>query len=261
MTVQERSLVIENKHIQLFDGGHGPPLLYLHGAGTFWWMPVHDLFAHSFHLYLPVHPGFGASEGGEDIEVIEDLVFHYTAFLDALGIGTVAVVGLSLGGWIAAEMALRRPDRIERLVLVDAAGLRVEGAPMAEFFMATPAQLRPLLFAQPDSDLARTLVPDVPPPERLEMVLRGREAAARLLWNPHFHQRKLRSRLHHIHTPTLVVWGKEDRLIPVAHGHAFAAGIPGARLVVLEGCAHLPPFEQPEAFVATVLPFLQGQEA
>jgi pimeloyl-ACP methyl ester carboxylesterase len=259
MAAQERSLIIEGKNTQLFESGTGSPLLYLHGAGMFWWMPVHDLLARSFHVYLPVHPGFGHSQGGEEIEVIEDLVFHYTALLDALGIPKISLIGLSLGGWIAAELALRRPDRIERVVLVDAAGLRVAGAPTAEFFMATPSQLRGLLFAQPDSDLAQSLIPDVPPPERLEMALRSREAAARLLWNPHFAQRKLRSRLHRIQAPTLVVWGQGDGLIPLAHGQAFAAGLPNARLVVLEGCAHLPPFEQPESFVATVLPFLQGK--
>jgi len=198
MASQERSLLIDGKNIQLCEGGAGSPLLYLHGAGTFWWMPVHDLLARSFHVYLPVHPGFGNSQGGDEIEGIEDVVFHYTALLDMLGVAKVSLVGLSLGGWIAAELALRRPDRVERLVLVDAAGLRVEGAPTAEFFMATPPQLRFLLFAQPDSDLAKSLIPDVPPPERLEMALRSREAAARLLWNPHFAQRKLRSRLHHI---------------------------------------------------------------
>jgi pimeloyl-ACP methyl ester carboxylesterase len=260
MASQERSLLLEGKNIQLFEGGTGSPLLYLHGAGTFWWMPVHDLLARSFQLYLPVHPGFGNSQGGDEIETIEDVVFHYIALLDLLGIAKVSVIGLSLGGWIAAELALRRPDRVERLVLVNAAGLRVEGAPTAEFFMATPAQLRPLLFAQPDSDLAKSLIPDVPPPERLEMALRGREAAARLLWNPHFAQRKLRSRLHRIQTPTLVIWGKQDGLLPLAHGQAFAAGIPNARLVILDGCAHVPPFEQPESFVATVLPFLQGKQ-
>src|SRR5262249_32696659 len=148
-----RSLLLEGKNIQLFEGGSGSPLLYLHGAGTFWWMPVHDLLARSFQVYLPVHPGFGNSQGGEEVETIEDVVFHYIALLDLLGIAKVAIVGLSLGGWIAAELALRRPDRIERLVLVDAAGLRVEGAPTAEFFMATPPQLRSLLFAQAESGL------------------------------------------------------------------------------------------------------------
>lgn len=138
MASQERSLLIEGKHIQLFEGGTASPLLYLHGAGTFWWMPVHDLLARCFQVYLPVHPGFGNSQGGDEVEVIEDLVFHYTALLDMLGIAKISLVGLSLGGWIAAELALRRPDRVDRLVLVDAAGLRVEGAPTAEFFTATP---------------------------------------------------------------------------------------------------------------------------
>jgi pimeloyl-ACP methyl ester carboxylesterase len=223
-------------------------------------MPVHELLARTFHVYLPVHPGFGDSAGGDEVEEVTDLVFHYVALLDALKLTTAPVVGLSLGGWIAAELALRRPDRVDRLVLVNAAGLRVPEAPMAEFFMATPAQLRPLLFARPDSDLALTLAPDAPPPERLAMALRAREAAARLLWNPHFAQRKLSSRLHYIQTPTLVIWGKHDRLIPLAHGQAYADGIPGARLEVLDDCAHLPPFEQPELFVQTVSPFLLGRE-
>src|SRR5260370_6908229 len=104
--------------------------------------------------------------------------------MDALGLERADVVGLSLGGGLAAELALGHPGRVNRLVLVDAAGTRVPGVEREDLFMAGPARARGLLFADPESVVARQIVPDAPPPERLEAALRGREAAARLLWNP-----------------------------------------------------------------------------
>ena len=102
------------------------------------------------------------------------------------------------------------------------------------------------------------ILPDVPLPDRLETVLRGREAAARLLWSPAQQYRKLTSRLWRITAPTLIVWGREDRLLPLAHGEAYARGIPGACLEILDRCGHLPPFELPERFAEIVLSFLDG---
>jgi pimeloyl-ACP methyl ester carboxylesterase len=188
---------------------------------------------------------------------MEDLVFHTLDVLDALGLHRADLVGLSLGGWLAAELALRRPDRVDRLVLVDAAGTRVPGVAREDLFLAPPARARQLLFADPTSALATTIVPDAAPPERLEAVLRGREASARLLWNPHGPHRKLTERLWRIKAPTLVVWGRDDRLFPLALGEAYARGIPGARLVTIDRCGHLPPFEQPERFAELVLDFLK----
>ena len=257
MTGKEETILVQGKRIQLFTGGGGPPLLYLHGAGTYWWMPVHDRLAARRRVFLPVHPGFGASEGYDVIEDVEDLVFHTVDVLDALGLDRVDVVGLSLGGWLAAELALRHPSRVGRLILVDAAGTRVPGVERGDLFLSTPAKARQLLFADPGSELARTLVPDAPLPERLEVALRGREAAARLIWHPHRMHRKLTERLWRITAPTLVVWGADDRLIPLPYGEAYARGIPGAKLVTLEGCGHLPPFEQPDRFADVVLDFLE----
>jgi pimeloyl-ACP methyl ester carboxylesterase len=257
MAGTEKTLSVRDKSIQMYEGGQGNPLLYLHGAGTYWWMPVHDRLAAARRVYLPVHPGFGASTGLGDIEEIEDLVFHTLDVMDALKLDAVEIVGLSLGGWLAAELALRYPQRVKRLVLVDAAGLRLPGVPMANLFLAPVAKARALLFHDPESQLAKTMVPDTPPPDRMEAILRGREAAARLLWNPHVRYRKLTSRLDRIKVPTLVVWGADDRLIPLAYGEAYQKGIPDARLVTIPRCGHLPPFEHPETFAETVLDFLQ----
>jgi len=254
----ETTLRVRGTPVQLFAGGEGPPVLYLHGAGTYWWMPVHDRLAARHRVWLPVHPGFGRSDGLAEIETMEDLVFHTVDVMDALGLGRAHVVGLSLGGWLAAELALRHPARVDRLVLVDAAGTRVPGVERPDLFLCPPARARALLFADPASALATTLLPDAPPPERLEAALRGREAAARLLWNPHAQYRKLTGRLHRITAPTLVVWGAQDRLLPLALGEAYHRGIAGSRLLVLEGCGHLPPLEQPDRFAAAVLDFLGG---
>jgi pimeloyl-ACP methyl ester carboxylesterase len=255
---RERVLPVRDRRVQLFEGGAGRPLLYLHGGSTFWWMPVHDLLAGRRRVLLPVHPGFGASDGLDGIDTMEDLVFHTVDVLGALDLNRVDVVGLSLGGWLGAELALRHPARVNRLVLVDAAGVRLPGLPMGNPFMLPAPKVRELMFHDPTSPVALAILPDAPPPERVETVLRGREAAARLLWSPAQQYRKLTSRLWRIAAPTLVVWGREDRLIPLAYGEAYARGIPGARLEILDRCGHLPPFEQPERFADIVLGFLDG---
>src|SRR3990172_7770477 len=256
MTGEEEIIRVGGKEIQLFTGGKGPRLPYLHGAGTFWWMPVHDRLAGRRRVYLPVHPGFGRSQGLDEIETMEDLVFHTTDVMDALGLERADVLGLSLGGWLAAELALRHPHRVNRLVLVDAAGTRVPGIERPDLFLAAAPKARELLFADPSSELAMTLLPDAPPPDRVEIALRGREAAARLLWNPHQQFRKLTTRLGRIKAPTLVVWGEKDRLVPLPFGEAYHRGIPGSKFVTIEGCGHLPPLEQPERFAEIVLAFL-----
>src|SRR5262249_32089856 len=157
----------------------GPPLLYLHGAGTYIWMPIHDLLAGHRSVFLPAHPGFGDSEGLDEIEDIEDLVFHTIDVMDELDLEHAHVVGVSLGGWPAARPAPRDPAGLKRLGPGGAAGAGVAGAPRSNIFMATPAKARALLFHDPTSTLAMTLVPDAVPLDRMETVLRGREAAAR----------------------------------------------------------------------------------
>lgn len=259
MAVSERTLKVRGKSVQLFEGGDGPPLLYLHGAGTYWWLPGHDRLAAQRHVYLPAHPGFGDSTGAEEIDDIEDLVFHVLDVLDELALERVDVVGLSLGGWCAVELALRQPQRVNRLVLVDAAGLRLRDVPTPDIFLATPPESRELLFADSRGPLAMAAIPDTPPPpEKMAYILRGREAAARLLWNPHVRYRKLMGRLDRVKRPTLVVWGAQDRVFPPPYGEAFARGIPGAKLVTIDRCGHLPPVEQPDRFAEVVLDFLNA---
>jgi pimeloyl-ACP methyl ester carboxylesterase len=150
---------------------------------------------------------------------------------------------------------VRYPERLGRLVLVDACGLRVEGALAEDEFALTPPMLRPLLFADPVSELALETVPDIQPAERIESALHARVAAARLAWQFPY-DRKLRGRLARASVPALVVWGEQDRLVPPAHAHAYVAGLPDARLALFAGAGHFPYLESPDAFAQAVKGFL-----
>ena len=247
MLFQETFLNIRGSKIQMLKGGSGDPLLYLHSAsGEVVWLPFFAMLSQHYTVYLPAHPGCSKSEGLDKIDTMEDLVFHYTDLMDHLGLVQPYVAGLSLGGWLAAELATRYANRVRKLALLNAVGLRVPGAPIAEIFATTPEETRHLVFHDPQSDLAKMFVPDVPSPEVLENILKAREATARVGWNPYLCNPKLRERLYRITVPTLVIWGESDRLVPPAHGKAYQEGITGAKLVILEKCGHAPPFEKPE---------------
>jgi pimeloyl-ACP methyl ester carboxylesterase len=241
------------KKTQLTLGGEGPPLLYLHSAGGETdWLPFHELLARDFRVHLPAHPGFALSSGLEQIRDIYDMAWHYVDLLDKLGLKQVPVVGFSLGAWLACEIAILRPELISSLTLVAAAGLHVPGAPMAELFIDDLAKLRKLLFHDPNSSAVNLALPTGLDDPRILMWLRAREATARVGWNPYLHNPRLKDHLRRIRVPTQVVWGRQDQLIPLAHGEAYAAAIGGAKLHVLENCGHMVPFEKPEELAARV---------
>ena len=256
-----RALELPGASVALLEGGKGAPLLYLHGFADVHgavpgWLPFHEALAASMRLIAPAHPGCGASTGAEAMDRVEDLVFHYLDLLDALGLERVDVVGTCLGGWLAAELAVRHPHRVGRLVLLGALGLHVPGAPTADLFMLSQRRdfgkhtdLRRLLFRDADAPLALGMFPDgsAPLPEEL-LRYQYLTFAARIGWNPpYFYDRKLRSRLRRITAPTLVVWGREDRFVSLAHAEAYHEGIKGSRLVVLDAAGHSVWLEQPEA--------------
>ena len=131
MTPQEKFVNVRGVRIRLLRAGSGEPLLYLHGLlGEVRWMPFFDLVSRHFTLYVPEHPGFGTSEGLERVETVGDLAFHYADLMDELGLERPHIAGLSLGGWIAAELAVHYVDRVRKLVLIDAMGLAAPGVAM-----------------------------------------------------------------------------------------------------------------------------------
>jgi len=244
--------------IELIRGGAGRPLLILHGPwGNPGWLGWLDRIGDDFDVYLPTHPGFGNSPRHPGLETIHDLVDFYLEFLDHFGLDRPALMGFSLGGWLAAELAATRPDRLDRLVLVDAAGLRIEAASIADIFLATKPELMALCFHRAESvpELAR-LCPETPSEEESAARERSQIMAQVLAWKPYMHNPKLAYRLHRIRLPTLVVWGRQDGFVPPAHGEAYARAIPGAVLKVIDRCGHAPHIERPAEFAAAVREFL-----
>jgi pimeloyl-ACP methyl ester carboxylesterase len=259
---QTRTVEVAGRKVRLVVGGEGPPLLYLHSAGAdVDWVEAHERLAKRFTVHLPAHPGFAESTGGETVDGIFDWALHYVDLLDVLGLASVPVVGTSLGGWAAAEVAALWPERVSRLVLVDAVGLWIDAAPIGELFGSTPPQLAEMLFADQGHPIAQmlramTTIADVPEVFALTQ-LRALEAAARVGWNPYLHDPKLEGRLRRVSAPTLVLWGRQDGLVPPVYGERWRDRIRGARLEVLDPCGHLPPIECPDAFARAVLEFLQ----
>lgn len=232
-------------HVAVLEGGTGRPVLFLHGAGGAGeWTPLHARLAQSYHVIAPTHPGFGRSEDLPNLSSVRDFALFYLELLDRRGLDSLVVVGHSLGGWIAAEMAVWQPQRFSKLVLVSAAGLRREGV------------AQPDLFAQslvPAGAVGDSLLSN---PEALERRIRDRATMARVAWNPYIHDPHLPDRLYRLRMPTLLVWGDQDPLIPPAIGERWAELLPDTRLRLVAGAGHPVHREQPDEVARLIEEFL-----
>ncbi|NIP84848.1 MAG: alpha/beta fold hydrolase, partial [Planctomycetales bacterium] len=191
------------------------------------------------------------------IDDIHDVRRHYEDLLEVLGLTSVPMVGFSLGGWLGVELAIASPQRVQRLVLVNAAGLHVAGAPLGELFVTDLAALRQLIFFDPDSPVVAQAMPTSLDDPRIPQWIQARKATQKIGGDPYLHDPALAEQLGRVPCPTLVLWGREDRLIPLAHGQYYASHIPGAVLQVFDNCGHMLPYEQPDQFAAAVHRFLQ----
>lgn len=236
----------EDAALQLSEYGSGDRfVLLLHGGAG----PTSvDAFAQTLaadrdvRVVVPTHPGFAGTERQRGIDTIADIAALYSALLDELGATDATVIGNSIGGWIATELALLGNDRLGRLALVDAVGLPVEGHPVADFFALDFEQLAELSYADPDR---YRIDPAALPPAAQQAMAASRQAL-RDYAGTSMADETLGGRLGGIGVPTLVVWGDHDRIVDTHVGRAYADAIPGARFVLLEHTGHLPQLESPE---------------
>ena len=247
-------LTILGARIHLRRAGKGPPLLFLHGAGGVTvWLPFFDKLAESFEILVPDHPGFGRSDTPPWLRNIGDAALYYLDLLEALKLGRPHVAGTSLGGWIAAEAAVRNPTAFGRLTLLAPAGLRVVGVPAGDPFIWSPEeQARNLYF---DQSLAEQAIAAPVTSELADLQIKNRFTFARLAWQPRLFNPDLERWLHRIKAPAQLIWGNEDKLIPVTYAQAWLKNLPRASLLPLPQCGHLPHVERPDAVASAIRSF------
>ena len=230
--------------VHMLTRGSGDAALSLHSIeGNLGWLPYLDALSQDACVYAPTHPGYGSSERPEWLETISDLARFYLWMLQELGLDKVHLIGGFMGGWIAAEMAVMCPQALSSLTLIGTAGMRPGEGEIADIFLLGEDET--ISQAIGESDIVTAAIEREEPITRI----RGREMTTRLCWKPYMHDPSLIHLLPRVEAPTLVVWGENDRIVPVSAGERIAAAMPNARLEVVEGAGHLPHIENPEQVI------------
>ena len=226
----EEMFTVNGTAIRLMRAGRdsSPPLVFLHGAGGHTgWMGFLEALAEDFAVFAPEHPGFGQSDDPPWLDEVGDLDFFYLDFLAALGLDDVHLVGTSLGGWIAAELAVRNDARLKSLTLVGAVGITAGGHPIDDIFRMPVEENLRRFYADPERAARR--LGDMAKIDPM-LYAKNRSTVTRLAYRPRFFNPSLGKWLHRISVPTLLVYGDTDGLVPPEFGAAYHAAIPGSRL-------------------------------
>lgn len=265
-----KSIDVAGKKVWLTETGQGDPVLYLHGIPDLHGleaepMAFHRALSQSCRLIAPAHPGCAETTDDETLETMDDVVFHYLRVMDALELDRCAVVGSGIGGWIAAEIAVRHPERVENLALIGATGLKVPGHPIGDlFWYAQPDDgvrydgLRTLLFAGPRTETGLKMYPDAKDDIEREMRKYKVFRFASLIGfkPPYLHNPTLRSRLDRYTNPALILAGEKDNLVPRPHAEAYRDGFPNAQMERIAECGNSLVAEAPDKTAGLVADFL-----
>lgn len=242
--------------------GQGPALVFFHGPWGLAWDPFLDALARSFTVYAPEHPGTtpGEPDTVKHVDGLWDLTLCYDELLDALGLGETMLVGHSFGGMVACEVAALRPPRVRRLALIDPIGLWRDDAPVTNWMLMALSEMPAYVFREPNAPATRALFAIPEDPEQAALartrLIWAMGATGKFIWP--IPDKGLHKRIHRISAPTLLVWGREDRLVPSLYADTFARRLPRARIELVEAAGHAPQMEQPETVARLVQTFLAG---
>ena len=257
MAVKSGRVKAFGMNIEVQRRGRGAPLVVFYDEEALTLeSPILETLAKSFEVITISLPGFGASERPDWIETIDDCAYICLDVLDKLKVSGATVMGFGLGGWVAAEIAIKNTRNMSRLVLVDPFGIKIGGAfdrDIQDIWYLHPDKVLALKYADVEKGkIDYTVMPE----SKLAVIARNKESYARFCWQPYMHNPKLKRRLHRIDVPTLVVWGDKDGIVTTAYGKAFAKEIPGARFTAIAKAGHFPQIEQPDAFLKAVAAFV-----
>jgi pimeloyl-ACP methyl ester carboxylesterase len=255
---EREQLRVRGIELEVVRRGAGRTILLLHGFQTI--DPEArflELLSRHGEIIAPSSPGFGHSPRPQDFDTVYDLVHLYLELLETLPGGKAALIGLSFGGWLAAEVAVACSHRLDKLVLVDPLGIKLgdrETRDILDIFNRSPDEVRRESWYDPER-----FAPDfnAMPDEALVTYARDREALCLYAWHPYMYNPQLPRWLGRIKVPTLLLWGESDGIVTPDYGRAYSRLIPGSRFEVIEHAAHHPEIEQPDAFVERVSRFLE----
>jgi pimeloyl-ACP methyl ester carboxylesterase len=256
-TWADETVTVAGTALHLRTGGTGAPLLVLHhDIGSPDAPVLHEALAGHFAVLAPSHPGYDRSPRPAWLRSVRDIAVMYQALLAERGLAGVTCVGLGFGGWIAAEMATMAPTQFRRLVLVGAMGIKPERGEILDQALLSYIDYIRAGFHDPGA-LPRAFGAELPTPllERWDV---NRETTFRIAWRPYMFNPTLPHLLGGVRTPTLVVWGAEDRVVPLECGERYAKALPAARLVVIEGAGHLVDMERPAEVARAIIDFTAG---
>ncbi|MPZ59361.1 MAG: alpha/beta fold hydrolase [Rhizobiales bacterium] len=254
----KRDIIVRDIRVQVLEAGGGAPIVYFHGAGSIGGFD--DLLPLGEHcrLIIPIHPGFGASDDDPAIDSMLDYVVHYANLFDHLGLTEpVDLIGHSLGGWIATMFTVLQGHRVRRLALACPAGLRMPDHPTMDLFLVPADKVASLLVADP-ATLER-LMPGGVTNEMKVMRYREMTSLAHVAWSRNYDP-KLERWLDRVNVPTLLLWGEQDRVIPVEQTRYWAERLGHPEIATFPGAGHLL-FAEARGAVGRVISFLNGQGA
>jgi pimeloyl-ACP methyl ester carboxylesterase len=247
--------------VELRRGGSGTPVLVIHGElGVPGWLESFAQLAEHHDVIVPSLPGYGRSTRPDWIMGVHDLAAWVTWFARDIDLRTpVNVIGCSLGGWVAAEIATVAPQFFNKMVLVGAMGIKPEQGEIFDYFLESGLTGLRRAFHRPEQSSAfMRYWGNEWTPEETDLVEQHREMTCRIAWKPYMHSLTLRHLLPGVSTPTLLLWGGEDAITPINSGEIYQRAIPRSRLVVIENCGHMPEMEKPTEFSGLIEDFLAG---
>jgi pimeloyl-ACP methyl ester carboxylesterase len=243
--------------VQILREGSGRPLLVLHhDVGNPGWLPFYDALSANFTVYVPSHPGFGKSDRPEWMRNVRDMAVVYGWLLQQLNLGPVRVIGLGFGGWIGAEMAMMCQDRISHLILMNPMGLQPHQGEILDQFLINTIDYVRSGFENQDKYVAQyTAEPTLDQLEQWEI---NREMTSRIAYKPYMYDQTLPYLIGAVSTPTLIVWGAQNRIVPRICGEQYRDAIRGAKLELIPGAGHFLEMEKPAELAQMVKDFVTG---
>lgn len=256
-SITEETIAVAGAEMQVLKGGSGDPLLILHDElGQPGWLQVHEELARNYTVYAPSLPGFGVTDRLDWVMNVRDISTWLLWALEDMGLSNPNVVGFSLGGWIAAEMATQNPQAFNKMALAAPAGILPPTGEILDMFLIVSKEFITAGVHDTAAAQYQAVCPDEPTPEQVEAWETAREEACRLTWRPYMHDRSLPHRLGRLkNLPSLIVWGLNDEVVPPSAAEVYNASIAGSRLVILENCGHRSDVDKPAELVSHLREF------